>query len=150
MRRALVMAALAAGLATPALAVDQAAIEARYTPAFRQCLDSPEGQSTMGMVQCMGAELEIQDATLNTAWRNLVADMTPDQKAGLQKPSAPGSPSATPTAGPVTARTGARSPPLRPTCACCKGRSSAPSNWRPSTPTGALRPKTTTILPASG
>jgi uncharacterized protein YecT (DUF1311 family) len=71
--------------ATPALAVDAAAVEARYTPALQACLDSPDGASTAGMVQCIGAELTIQDAALNAAWRALVADMTPDQKAALQK-----------------------------------------------------------------
>lgn len=85
MRVALAVAAFCALAATPALAVDSAKIEARYTPAFQQCLDSPEGQSTMGMVQCIGAELTVQDRALNAAYRSLTADMTPDQKAGLQK-----------------------------------------------------------------
>lgn len=77
---------LAVALATtPALAVDSAAIEARYSPAFQQCLDSPDGQSTAGMVQCIGVELEVQDAALNAAYRGLIGEMTADQKAGLQK-----------------------------------------------------------------
>jgi uncharacterized protein YecT (DUF1311 family) len=84
-RRVLALAALAALLATPALAVDEAKTEARYTPAFQQCLDSPDGQSTAGMVQCAGAELEVQDRALNAAYRTLIADLTPDQKAALQK-----------------------------------------------------------------
>lgn len=79
------LAALGALVATPALAVDTAAVEARYSPAFQQCLDSPVGQSTMGTVQCIGDELKVQDAALNAAYRALVADMTPDQKTGLQK-----------------------------------------------------------------
>ena len=37
------------------------------------------------MVQCVGVELTVQDTALNAAYRSLVADMTPDQKAGLQK-----------------------------------------------------------------
>lgn len=78
--------ALAGALtATPALAVDEARIEARYTPAFQQCLDKPDGQSTAGMVQCVGAELEIQDAALNAAWRNLTAGLNARQKANLLK-----------------------------------------------------------------
>ena len=85
MKLLMTLAALAALAATPALAVDDAKIEARYTPAFQACLDSPEGGSTMGMVQCVGTELKIQDAALNAAYRNLVSDMTPDQKAALQK-----------------------------------------------------------------
>lgn len=71
--------------ATPALAVDSAAIEARYTPAFQTCLDSPDGQSTAGMVQCIGVEVAVQDAALNVAYRGLIGGMTPDQRAGLQK-----------------------------------------------------------------
>lgn len=72
-------------VATPALAVDPAKVEARYTPALQICLDSPDGASTMGMVQCIGEELKVQDAALNAAYRELVKDMTPDQKAGVQK-----------------------------------------------------------------
>lgn len=79
------LAALAALTATPAMAADKTAVETRYTPAFQTCLDSPDGSSTMGMVQCIDGELKIQDAALNTAYRSLVADMTPDQKSGLQK-----------------------------------------------------------------
>lgn len=85
MRPLAALAALGVLVATPALAVDDAKIEARYSPAFQVCLDSPEGQSTMGTVQCIGAELKGQDAALNAAYRALVADMTSDQKAGLQK-----------------------------------------------------------------
>ncbi|MDP1736853.1 MAG: lysozyme inhibitor LprI family protein [Caulobacter sp.] len=86
MKTIAMLLALAGTLAaTPALAVDAAEVEARYTPAFQTCLESPEGQSTMGIVQCIGAELEIQDAALNAAYRALIADMTPAQKAGVQK-----------------------------------------------------------------
>ena len=85
MRQVLILAAVTALVASPALAVDSAKIEARYTPAFKACLDSPDGASTAGMVQCVGVELEVQDAALNAAYRDLVRDMTPSQKAGLQK-----------------------------------------------------------------
>lgn len=85
MRATAALGVIVALVATPALAVDDAKIEARYSPAFQQCLESPEGQSTMGMVQCIAAELKIQDAALNGAYRSLIADMTPDQKAGVQK-----------------------------------------------------------------
>lgn len=85
MRLLLVLSALLALAATPALAVDEAKIEARYTPAFEQCLDSPDGQSTAGMVQCAGAELEVQDRALNAAYRDLISDMNARQKANLLK-----------------------------------------------------------------
>ena len=85
MRAAPVLAAFAVLAATPALAVDEAKIEARYSPAFAQCLEYPDGQSTVGMVQCVGAELEVQDGALNVAYRALISDMTPAQMAGVQK-----------------------------------------------------------------
>lgn len=85
MRTALALSALAVLVATPALAVDAAQIEARYTPAFEQCLESPDGQSTAGMVQCAGAELEVQDRALNAAYRALTGDMNARQKANLVK-----------------------------------------------------------------
>lgn len=85
MRALLALAALGALVATPAFAVDDAKVEARYSPAFQACLDSPDGASTMGMVQCIGTELAVQDAALNAAYRTLIVDMTPDQKTGLQK-----------------------------------------------------------------
>lgn len=78
-------AAIGALIATPAFAVDGTAVEARYTPALQTCLDSEEGSSTKGMIDCIGAELKVQDAALNAAYRKLVADRTPDQKAGLLK-----------------------------------------------------------------
>lgn len=85
MRTTLALAAFVVLAATPALAVDAARIEARYTPAFERCLESPDGQSTAGMVQCAGAELEIQDRALNAAYRDLTSDMNARQKANLVK-----------------------------------------------------------------
>lgn len=85
MRLVLALAALAVLAATPALAVDAAQIEGRYSPAFDKCLESPDGQSTAGMVQCAGAELEVQDRALNAAYRDLVSDMNARQKANLLK-----------------------------------------------------------------
>jgi len=71
-------------LATPAAAVDAAEIEARYTPALAQCLDTPEGQSTAGTIGCIAAELKIQDAALNAAYRRATAGMNARQQAGLR------------------------------------------------------------------
>lgn len=70
--------------AGPASAVDSAEIEARYTPALAQCLDTPEGQSTAGTVGCIAAELAIQDAALNAAYRKLTAGMNARQQTGLR------------------------------------------------------------------
>ena len=85
MRLLLTLAALGALAAAPALAVDDAKIEARYSPGFNKCLESPDGQSTAGMVQCAGAELEVQDKALNAAYRDLSSGMNARQKANLVK-----------------------------------------------------------------
>lgn len=58
-------------------------VEARYSPAYAQCLDSPEGQSTIGMIDCIGQELEVQDAALNSAYGKLSAAMNDRQRANL-------------------------------------------------------------------
>lgn len=70
---------------TPAAAVDEAGIEARYTPALGLCLDTPDGQTTAGTVGCIAEELKAQDAALNAAYRQLTAGMNARQKAGVQK-----------------------------------------------------------------
>ena len=85
MRLLLTLAALGALAAAPALAVDDAKIEARYSPGFNTCLESPDGQSTAGMVQCAGAELEVQDRALNAAYRDLSSGMNARQKTNLVK-----------------------------------------------------------------
>jgi uncharacterized protein YecT (DUF1311 family) len=90
MRRVL-LAGVLIGLAAPAWAGEDdaptplnPAVEARYTPGFQKCLDSPEGMSTMGMIDCIGAELTIQDGRLNAQYRKSMADLYPRQKAKLQ------------------------------------------------------------------
>ncbi len=79
-------AILAAGaliVAAEARAEDPA-IAKRYTPAFHKCLEAPGGQSTMGMIECIGDELTIQDAALNAAYRKAMGDLTPAEKSRLQ------------------------------------------------------------------
>lgn len=85
MRTPLALAALVALAATPALAVDDTKLQERYSPAFDTCLESPEGQSTAGMVQCIGVELAVQDKALNAAYRDLTSGMNARQKANLVK-----------------------------------------------------------------
>ena len=51
--------------------------------AFHRCLDTPEGASTYGQIDCVSAELKIQDLALNAAYRKAAADLTPGQKAKL-------------------------------------------------------------------
>ncbi|HWA63725.1 MAG TPA: lysozyme inhibitor LprI family protein [Caulobacteraceae bacterium] len=76
--------ALAAALPTLAAEAPKDPAEARYTPAYQKCLDSPDGQSTAGMIGCTDAELKLQDAALNAAYRKAMKDLTPGQKAKLQ------------------------------------------------------------------
>jgi uncharacterized protein YecT (DUF1311 family) len=59
-------------------------VEARLTPAYNRCLASPDGQSTMGMIDCVGAELKIQDARLNAAYRKAMSGLNARQHDKLQ------------------------------------------------------------------
>ncbi|NBU26735.1 MAG: lysozyme inhibitor LprI family protein [Caulobacteraceae bacterium] len=87
-RVALAIAALALPatvLAPSALkAASPEAIEARYSPAYGRCLESPGGQSTYGMIECTAAELKLQDRRLNQAYRVAMADLNDRQKARLK------------------------------------------------------------------
>ena len=81
---ALFAAAAVLGLAAQAHAEDPA-VAKRYTPAYQKCLDAPDGQSTMGMIGCIGDELAIQDAALNAAYKKAMSDLTPGEKTNLQR-----------------------------------------------------------------
>ena len=59
-------------------------VMARYTPGYDQCLERPEGQSTAGMIGCIGQELEIQDKALNAAYAKAMSDLNDRQKARLR------------------------------------------------------------------
>jgi uncharacterized protein YecT (DUF1311 family) len=80
---AAIMTAGAAHAADDA-AVVKDPVEARYTPAYGRCMDSADGQSTMGMIGCIGAETQVQDGALNAAYRKAMKDLNPRQKAKLQ------------------------------------------------------------------
>jgi len=85
--RLLAVLGLAVAIALPRVALGATAadpVQARYTPAYDKCLAGPAGQSTMGMIDCTGAELQIQDARLNTAYRKTMASLNARQKAKLQ------------------------------------------------------------------
>lgn len=53
----------------------------KYSPAYDRCLAAPSGQSTYGMLQCGDAEIGVQDARLNKAYKADMADMA-DGSAG--------------------------------------------------------------------
>ena len=74
------------GHANPAAALTEGpAIAKRYTPAYQKCLDAPGGQSTMGMIDCIGDELKVQDFALNAAYKKAMRDLTPGEKTNLQR-----------------------------------------------------------------
>ena len=62
------------------------AMDAKPSTALDRCLARPEGQTTYGMVECIGVETQIQDARLNRAYQAAIARLErPRQKAALQK-----------------------------------------------------------------
>ena len=60
-------------------------VEQRYSPAYQRCLDAPAGQTTAGMVQCISAEIQVQDAALNRAYQKTMAGLNGQQRTNLQK-----------------------------------------------------------------
>ena len=79
------LALLAAAMAPTSLrAASDEAVEARYSPAYDRCLESPGGQTTYGMIECTTAELNVQDRRLNDAYRIAMADLNDRQKARLK------------------------------------------------------------------
>lgn len=43
------------------------------------CLNSPDGMTTQGMVECIGAAYEAWDKALNDAYRSLIASLAPEE-----------------------------------------------------------------------
>jgi uncharacterized protein YecT (DUF1311 family) len=52
--------------------------------ALTKCLDAPDGQSTQGMVECLGAAYEAWDSALNAAYAELIKSLAPEQAAQLR------------------------------------------------------------------
>lgn len=64
----------------------KAAKPAKTVSALDRCLATPEGQSTYGMIDCIGKEVAVQDARLNRAYQAALMRLErPRQKAALQK-----------------------------------------------------------------
>jgi uncharacterized protein YecT (DUF1311 family) len=74
LRRYLAALLLAGTLAGPAIAEDDP-IDVQ----LGACLDSPDGMSTQGMVECIGAAYEAWDKALNDAYRALMASLSPEE-----------------------------------------------------------------------
>ena len=54
----------------------------KTTPAFDRCM--AQNASTYGMLDCISAELKVEDARLNAAYRKAQAGLNARQKAKLQ------------------------------------------------------------------
>ena len=82
--RLLLAAAFVLFAALPAAAQQQGETEDPIDQAMTKCLDRPEGQSTQGMVECLGAAYEAWDKALNEAYGGLMDTLDADQKALLK------------------------------------------------------------------
>jgi uncharacterized protein YecT (DUF1311 family) len=60
-------------------------ISARYSPAYNHCMSSGDAHEgvTMAIVDCLNAELDVQDAELNATYKRVMASLEPDQKPRL-------------------------------------------------------------------
>jgi uncharacterized protein YecT (DUF1311 family) len=79
LRRFLAAMLLAGAVAGPAIAEDDP-IDVR----LGACLDSPDGMTTQGMVECIGAAYEAWDKALNEAYGSLMATLSPEEAEGLR------------------------------------------------------------------
>ena len=82
--RTLLIAALAA---TSASAQTQTQVEKRYTGGYSECMDE-SGGVTVEMMNCIAAEIDIQDARLNQAYVMVMRPLAKSRKntlRGLQR-----------------------------------------------------------------
>jgi uncharacterized protein YecT (DUF1311 family) len=56
-----------------------------YTPRLKVCIDQSAG-ITIKMMECISAEVKIQDEMLNTNYKSLVATLAPARKQELIEP----------------------------------------------------------------
>jgi uncharacterized protein YecT (DUF1311 family) len=66
---------------------DQAALEARYTPAYDQCLKEGDAANgvTAAMADCSDAEIKAQDSKLNAAYQKAMSGQTPEAQVKLRE-----------------------------------------------------------------
>ena len=95
MRRAAGLVLTVLALAVPALsiaaedhpegvpAIETSAVQAEFTPAFKQCLENPANFSTAAAIRCVNAEVKLQDDRLNAAYAKASADLNARQKGKL-------------------------------------------------------------------
>ncbi len=81
MKTPLLRIALALAAAMPLVSHAQ---DSNLTKQFGTCIDK-SGGVTMDMIECIGAEIQRQDARLNKAYKALTASLTPERKKQLQE-----------------------------------------------------------------
>jgi uncharacterized protein YecT (DUF1311 family) len=83
MKTILLAAILAAAFSLPALAQEEGSPDP-IDAALTACLDSPDGQSTAGMIGCADAAYASWDQELNTAYSSLIENVDADSAAKLK------------------------------------------------------------------
>ena len=84
-RRHVIAGLLLAASAGAAFAQDAPRLpDPPYTPALRTCLEKPENQATMGMVDCMAAETRIWDQRLNREYQETLRSLDQETQARLR------------------------------------------------------------------
>jgi uncharacterized protein YecT (DUF1311 family) len=68
-----------------AVAQSNAEVERRYSKDFSRCMEGSEGQSTYGMLECIGKEHQKQDAALNSTYKKLMARLKPARQKTLRR-----------------------------------------------------------------
>jgi uncharacterized protein YecT (DUF1311 family) len=82
----LLIGIIGALLLAPALnAQTQKQVEARYTKAYSECMNSDEGMSTYGMLDCISKEVAIQEPQLNAVYAAKMAELPAKRKIALRK-----------------------------------------------------------------
>jgi uncharacterized protein YecT (DUF1311 family) len=71
--------------AAPLIAQSNAEVERRYSKEYVRCTDSPEGESTYGMLECIGNEHKKQDAALNATYKKVMARLKPARQKTLRQ-----------------------------------------------------------------
>ena len=72
------------GLLIAVVLLAPAVAQATPKSALDRCLASEAGATTMGQIQCVGAELKVQDARLNRNYAKAMKDLTPEQQDKLR------------------------------------------------------------------
>jgi uncharacterized protein YecT (DUF1311 family) len=86
MRRLLAASLVLLLAVSPVLADDEegGSDEDPIDTALSECLDAPDGQSTAGMVQCLGTAYDAWDAALNDAYKGLMDSLGARERDALK------------------------------------------------------------------